>query len=244
MKLTKKKVFVIALAICLIAILSFSTLAWFNSTDEVKNEFFVATNEDTTADDIFSVDVWEPDDKNGDGVITDDEKEHEGLEFKDIVPGGTYHKEPTIENTGYYDQWVRVIVTVTDATAWTNILGDGYDLENIFEGFNSKWVRYAAPSKGSNDTLIYVFYYNDVLDGADPDEAGESTTGSAVLFTGVKFPENLTQEDMVKLAGGFDLKIKADAIQVDALEADNARDAFAEVRWTAGSTYEDAMNKQ
>ena len=236
MKLTKKKVFVIALAICLIATLSFSTLAWFNAQDEVKNQFFVADSDDTTADDIFSVDVWEPagEDENGDVI-----KEQTGLTFRNVVPGAVYKKEPTIENTGYYDQWIRVIVTVTDRTAWTEVLGQDYDLSNIFVGHDeTKWTRYTAPSAGSNDTLVYVYYYNEILQGDHGvDGAGESV----VLFTDVQLPGELTQDDMVKLAGGFELTIKAEAIQSDAIEADNAKAAFESIGWTAGKTYEDAM---
>lgn len=39
----KKKIFAICLAVALIAILSFGTLAWFSSTDEVKNTFTVGS---------------------------------------------------------------------------------------------------------------------------------------------------------------------------------------------------------
>ena len=42
MKLSKKKVFALALAVCLIATLSFGSLAWFTDNDSVTNEFKVA----------------------------------------------------------------------------------------------------------------------------------------------------------------------------------------------------------
>ena len=48
MKFNKKKVFVTALAVCLIAILSMGSLAWFSHKDSVYNEFFVADSEDNT----------------------------------------------------------------------------------------------------------------------------------------------------------------------------------------------------
>ena len=60
MKMTKKKVFVAALAICLIAIISMGTLAWFNATDDITNNFKVATDENDT-DPTFSVKVSETD---------------------------------------------------------------------------------------------------------------------------------------------------------------------------------------
>ena len=42
MKMNKKKVFTLALAVCLIAILSMSTLAWFNDSDTIVNEFMTS----------------------------------------------------------------------------------------------------------------------------------------------------------------------------------------------------------
>ena len=72
MKLTKKKVFVAAIALCLIAIISAGTLAWFQASDEVTNKFMIAdSDQDGTPD--FSVDVWEndpadPEEKDTDGV--------------------------------------------------------------------------------------------------------------------------------------------------------------------------------
>ena len=43
MKNSKKKLFTVALAICLIAILSFTTLAWFTDSEEITNTFTVGS---------------------------------------------------------------------------------------------------------------------------------------------------------------------------------------------------------
>ena len=45
MKMTKKKVFVTALAICLVAILSMGSLAWFNASDTITNKFKIADSD-------------------------------------------------------------------------------------------------------------------------------------------------------------------------------------------------------
>ena len=58
MKITKKKVVVTSIAVCLVAILSMGTLAWFTDSDSATNNFFV-TNSDQGADAIFSIDVKE-----------------------------------------------------------------------------------------------------------------------------------------------------------------------------------------
>ena len=56
--MTKKKLFTLAIAVCMIAILSFSSLAWFSDDDTVTNKFQLATSTEDK-DDIFSVDVLE-----------------------------------------------------------------------------------------------------------------------------------------------------------------------------------------
>lgn len=242
MKMNKKKVFVIALAIALIAILSFGTLAWFNSTDTVTNIFNVATS-DEDPDEIFSVDIWEHVDKDGNDAVSDDEKDQDGLTFDDIVPGGYYEKTPYVENTGKYDQWVRIVVTVTDAEAWTNALGEGYELDKIFIGHpESNWERVFEPYK-DGDTLNYVYYYKNVLKPGD----------TAMLFKAVQLPGELTQEDIAPLQGGFELTLRADAIQADAIGdyasghgvpgVDTAQEAFSYVGWNSYETYEQAMEE-
>ena len=87
MKMTKKKVFAAALAVCLVAILSMSTLAWFSAQDTVKNEFFVADSTDTDKNDIFSVDVLERVDTDGNGVYDATLSSPNGFDYKDILPG-------------------------------------------------------------------------------------------------------------------------------------------------------------
>lgn len=220
MKGNKKKIFVTALSICLIAILSVGSLAWFNATDSVTNTFMVTSSE-AEADEIFSVDVWEYVDGNTES------KNPDGKEYSDIVPGGRYHKEPYVENTGLYDQWIRVNVTVSDAEAWVEMLEEDYDLSTIFEGFDAgAWTRYDAPIKGEDDTLTYVYYLNYKLQASE----------KANLFNTVVIPSQLTQDDLATLDGGFTLTISADAVQADNT-GDSAQDAFAKVGWEAGTTY-------
>lgn len=228
-KNTKKKLFVVAVAVCLIAILSFSTLAWFTDSESVDNEFNMAGNADTdTPEEIFSIDVFEPVDEDGDGVIDEDEK-LDGITYDDILPGGVYAKQPTVENTGSYAAWIRMKVTVTNADAWIaalNSLGgaNGYDLANLFAGHDeSKWTRYEE-GVYENNTYTMTFYLNEKL------EPGHE----AYLFTHVQIPGALTQNDMVFVGGGFEIDIKADAVQTENLGegVDTAYEAFAAVDGT------------
>ncbi|MBQ6852436.1 MAG: hypothetical protein IJO04_05350 [Oscillospiraceae bacterium] len=230
MKMTKKKVFAAALAVCLVAILSMSTLAWFSAQDTVKNEFFVADSTDTDKNDIFSVDVLERVDTDGNGVYDATLSSPNGFDYKDILPGDKLVKEPFVRNTGYYDQYIRVTVTISDATAWINALGLDFKIEDVFEGYDaSKWTNISKAIEGETDTITYVLYYKDILDGDDTANDGQSgTTKDVTLFTHVNIPTTLTQEQAAAFKGNFAIDIKAEAVQTENVGA-NAFDAFATV---------------
>lgn len=218
MKNSKKKILVISVIVCLVALVSIGTLAWFNDSDEVTNQFYIATSDSpTNPDDIFSVDVWEYTDGDTEN------KEQDGEVYKNITPGGRYHKEPYVENTGAYDQWVRVKVTLSDAGAWQEIMAKHNltDLNAIFEGHDeSAWTFGGSELK--EDYLTYTYYLNYKL------APGEK----ACLFTTVVIPGELDQTDMAKLGGDFALNIVAEAVQYDNLGANNAKEAFNIVEGT------------
>ena len=213
MKLNKKKVFVSALAVSLIAILSMGTIAWFSDSDEVTNEFKVATSTEDP-DDIFSVDVWQKVDTDEDGELDATLKEN-GYTYTTILPGDKLVKEPIVVNTGSYDEYIRVKVTIDNADAWKKILGEGYDLASIFAGHDeSQWVRDAITLDG--DKLTYVYYYNGILEPLK-----ESDANRATLFTHVVIPTELTQDDVAKISQGtFKLDIKAEAVQTENVNGD------------------------
>lgn len=213
MKMTKKKVFTVALAICLIAILSMGSLAWFNATDSVTNKFYMADSA-ATPDEIFSVAVWEY--ANGDNTT-----KAEGAEFENVAPGSRYHKEPYVENTGAYDQWIRVKVTVNNADAWIAALGNDYDLGKMFEGHDeTAWTRYDDGTYDpANNTYTMVYYLNYKLE----------PKAKACLFNTVEIPKELDQTDMVFTGGKFELTILAEALQADNT-GDSAKAAF-EAYW-------------
>lgn len=218
MKMNKKKVFTLALAVCLIAILSMGSLAWFTDSDEVKNDFMIAGSDDDTADEIFSVDVFEEYDSNGDGT---DERYDKGINYTDVLPGDVLQKEAYVVNTGYYDQYIRVTVTLSDATAWINAVGIDFKIEECLNGFElSKWGKIEKVIEGETDTITYVLYYNGILDGAD--EGDE--TNMITVFTGVKIPESLTREQAAAFEGGFTIDVVADAVQTENLGVNTTDD--------------------
>ena len=217
MKMNKKKVLTASFAISLIAILSFGTIAWFTDEDEVTNKFMIATSEDTDPDDIFSIDVWE----NTPGG----EKDQDGYEYKDVLPGDVLKKEVNVENTGYYDQYVRVTVTVSDAAAWMAALGTNGKiptLDKIVEGWGDNanpgvWTDNSSELVG--DTIVYTMYYNGILLGDEEsiyDNAGVHKD-VVTVFTAVKIPSSLTVEQAAAFKTNFEIKVKAEAVQTENL---------------------------
>lgn len=206
--MNKKKLLSVSLVVIMIAILSLSSLAWFNDSDNVTNEFHVATSDDDTPDEIFSVDVWEN--------TPDEDKDQDGHEYQDILPGSNLKKEVFVENTGYYSQYIRMTVTVTNADAWIAALGNNYDLGTIFGDHDeTKWVRMDAGTYNATDnTYTMVYYLQDILNAGD----------TACLFKTVNIPTHLTQADMVFVGGSFDLTVVADAVQTENLGIDTTDD--------------------
>ncbi len=241
MKNTKRKIFVAALAISLVAIISMGSLAWFSGSDSVKNNFMVATSTDDQPEDVFSVDVYE--------VKPDGTKEQTGLSYTDVLPGDQLEKKAHVANTGYYDQYIRVIVTISDAPAWQAMLGTGFNdttLLSCFEGFNqSKWnhITTEVYNKGTtdnaaDDVIRIVMYYNDVLEGDH-----DSNPGDITVFTGVNIPSVMTQTHAVLFdddsVEGFTIDVLAQAVQTENVVPDGTAagsEAYAAFG-TVGMTY-------
>ena len=205
MKFTKKRAMVVSLVVSMIAILSFSTLAWFNAKDDITNKFMIADSDNNGTPD-FSVDVWE-----GDASA----KDQDGMEFTNILPGDVLEKNPTVTNTGDYSQWVRVHVTFDE---WS-VIGaacNKYDIK-LNEWINvddSKWDVYDDATV-SGDTITYTYYLNHELVADD----------SVTLFTKVTIPAAFEQEDMKFISGDFSITVKAEAIQ-SAHTGEKAKEAF------------------
>lgn len=208
MKFSKKKVFALALAVCLLATLSLGSLAWFTDQDSVTNDFMIAGSEDGDPDDIFSVDVWEEDDE-----------EDDGLEYEDILPGDTLDKVAHVENTGSYDQYIRVKIAVSHAAVWQDV----YDanMVPVTEFVNVDLSKVYGGKVGSyleGDNFAYYLYYNDILPvGKD-----------FVVFTEAYIDEELTREQAAAMKGGFQITVTADAVQTENV-GDNVYEAFKTV---------------
>ena len=237
MKLSKKKVLVVALAVCLVAILSIGTLAWFNYTDEVTNKFMVADSDQDGAPD-FAIDVKEtatdeegnPVDADGDG---EDDLTDTGNTYTAIAPGDLIFKDPVVTNTGDYSQWVRVNLQISKDFAdqiaeEQGVTAEDLDLATLLPGFDATmWDDSEFDDAAYADYYIYALYYGAEL------AAGDTIS----VFTGVQIPETFVQEDMIYGTDGFQIIVKADAIQTDNI-AGPAKDAFATAGWEIGTAYD------
>lgn len=215
----KRKIFVSALAICLVAIISMGTLAWYSDSDSATNTFKFA---DSTSDpdELFSVNVYE----QKDGQTYDDPT---GIEYTDVVPGATYEKKAFVQNTGKYDQYIRVTATLSDLQAWMGALDlttlaelDNYDIVANFPGFNeAMWEKIEKSVDTAADTITYVLYLKDVL-----------TPGSSInVFNEVVLPgATMDQTDAVAFRGEFTIDLVAEAVQTEFV-GDSCYEAFKTV---------------
>lgn len=202
MKMTKKKVFVAALAVCLVTTLSMGTLAWFTATDNVTNEFLLADS-DSNGEADFSVDVKESDDQ---GTTWTDE----GLTFDDILPGQTLPKLAVVKNTSTgerYSQYIRVTIEVVGAPAWQS----GYigaDLKTSLDIDETVWRITSVTWDSATRTNKLVMYLRDVL---EKDE-------QATIFETVTIPSKFVNDaDSLFNLTDFTINIKAEAIQSESL---------------------------
>ncbi len=131
--------------------------------------------------------------------------------YEGIYPGAVLPKDPTIRNTGSNPAYVRIKVTISNASAWTSALGAGYNLNNIFGGFDSsKWTRAGDPTTASNQ-ITYVYNYNSIL----LPHTGTTYPETGPLFTSVTIPSDFDNADMTSIGSPFTIQMTAEAIQAD-----------------------------
>lgn len=218
--MTKKKIFIVALAVCLLSTLALGTLAWFTDEDQVTNDFYVGDS-NTDPDEVFGIDLWE----TANGVeYSKDTKEDNGIKYERILPGAVYDKNPYFTNTGIHGQYLRAIVTVTDADILKEAMtpkgadhSEWYNVEMFLPGTSDKWtLEYKYYT--NNDTFVFVYYYNEVL-------AAGATTEQ--LFDAVAIPTELTKEQAAEI-DNFSITILGQVIQSEHLvDVNNAKEVFA-----------------
>ena len=197
----KKRVAVILSMVSLLAICSVGTLAWFKTSDSITNKFMVAdSNGNGTSE--FKIEIWETD------ILNPDVKDYDGIEYENILPGSVLKKNPTVENTGDFDQWVRVLVTFDEYTKLKEACirnGLSEDLCEWLDINSALWDKGSSTYAEEDDTMTYAYYYKNKL----------SKDQTAVLFNEVTIPESFGIEDMQFANRDFNISIKAEALQAD-----------------------------
>lgn len=204
----KKKVAVVSLVVCLIAILSLGSLAWFTANDSVENTLKFVTD--------FEMDLYETDGHGN--KIVNDANETIGQTYENLRPGQTIHKDPTVINLSSEDeQWIRMTVTVDNADVWAQVVEEGADLSTIFTGHSGDaWERGSITKDDTAKTVTYTYYLKSKL----------APGATATLFKGVKIPEDLTLAQAKKISESK-ITVKAEAIQATGRTVTSAKDAFA-----------------
>lgn len=212
--MTKRKLMLVALSLCMVAILAIGgSLAFFTDTSKATNTFTVG-DVDITLDEA-------PVKKDGDKWVPDTtaDRTEEGNRYEDVYPGAVLPKDPTVHNVGTNDAYVRVQVQVNKAVL-ACYDGDGWNakFDDFLDGsLNEKWVigspiTETDPETGI-ETVTFVINYTERL-AADKD--------TTPVFTKIKVFEGWDNEEVndLGLAEGTHIVILAEAIQAEGFDPD------------------------
>ena len=223
--MSKKKLFSLSLVVIMIAILSFSSLAWFTDNDSATNDFTIGGAGTGDADDIFSMEVWE---KGEDGTPV------ENMKFDNILPGDHHKKEAYITNTGSYEQYIRVTMTITDWNQIKNLVKIKMD-EKFEENWHIDTAAVLLDEDGNLKTMGHVKLNDDgelvvVMYLTKKLPAGETVD----IMDYVKISQDATQEDFIDPAfkDGFQIHIAADAAQTENIVPNPVADEWKNAKKT------------
>ena len=221
MRSLKKPIFLLAAIALIVSVGVYATVAYLVDVAEVTNTFTMG-NVNITLDEA----VVDPD--TGDPI--GDDRTFEGGTYH-LVPGRSFTKDPTVSIAqGSEDCFVRMVVSVNNATAMKNLFGeDGFlnftNYKDKGEGIDygqEFWIlKSISTAAGDPETLIYEFRYHAPVIGW--------TGRLEPLFTSIKVPGEVTGSQLASLT---DLKIviQAHAIQFEGFgnNADLAWNAFGD----------------
>ncbi|MBR6529270.1 MAG: SipW-dependent-type signal peptide-containing protein [Firmicutes bacterium] len=210
----KKKILSLTLVVCLLAIAVVGgTLAYFTDTDNVATNTFTVGNVEIKLDEA-KVDLYGEEEKGANRVTENTYK---------LIPGHEYTKDPMVTvKAGSEESYVRMFVTIKDATDVKAVLGNDFLPQYFVKGWDAtKWVSTNKVVE-KDDTLTYEFRYHDTVNTVDATE----DLALEALFTSFELPDTLTNEQIAKLQG-LEIVVVAQAIQADGFASEDA--AFAEL---------------
>ncbi len=209
----KKARKILTLALCAVLLVSATvagTLAYLTSTDSVENTFSVG-----------SVAIILDEAKaNADGTLVEGADRVKANSYK-LMPGHTYNKDPMVTvKADSEESYIRMIVTINEKADLDAI---GINTLEVFQGYSSTKWELASQQAGDNDTMVYEFRYYTTVS-----TVGASAKALEPLFTQIKVPGDITNEQLNTIAG-LEIKIVANAIQADGFaDANAAWNAFGQ----------------
>lgn len=191
----KKKIFVIALAACLLILsVAGTSVAYFTDTEQYTNTFTAGnvnielseakviadTNGDLVADGTNRIVV------NGAVGITND--------YGTIFPGQSIYKDPTIENIGSEAAYIGAIIKITNDDAEADITDQLDEISDVTSfitdlSTTNATVKYKIDSTDGVIT-IYMVFTDAIANGA-----------SYKLFEGIKIPTTWNNAEMADCVG-------------------------------------------
>ena len=220
---TKKTLMLVMSALLLVALSIGGTIAYLSDTKTVNNTFVVGkVNIKLDEADVYEFGDELPEGKKHGQAIEGADRVVNN-EYK-IFPGHSYDKDPVVTVLAKSEAcYVRTLVTVT--------YKEGVDADSMaatmltwVEGLDdTTWIpeENITTSKSSGYvTRTYELRYKDIVAASSSDQPLEA------IFTGIKVPGTLTNEQ-IALLEGFKIDVVAQAIQADGFDsADDAWGAF------------------
>lgn len=207
----KKKMALSVAAAALVGTLAVGgTLAYFTDTE-------TATNTITTGN--VDVKITENDPKavdSKDGYTSKVNEDNEGITYSDVEPGVMIAKAPVITYKGASRGYVRYKVEVTVTPK------QGAEFTNDEKTKIEKAVKFYKDGTQRTDLTVGEYKYarlaeNSTTDMGTPFQAGDTVEA---LFDHVELSKELGNDDLKNL-GNIEIKIVADAIQADNLDANS-----------------------
>ena len=206
---TKSKALLLTLcAVLLVAASVMGTMAYFTSTDEVKNTFTIGQIK-------IKLDEAKA---NADGSLVEGADRVKANSYK-LLPGYTYNKDPMVTVLeGSESSYVKMTVTFSNAKELDAIFAPtGADMTSIFNGYDSAtWISKGNTEDTTANTRTYEFWYKEAVGAPDDDVELDA------LFDSITVPGTITNAQLATIEG-MTITVNAYAIQAagftDAAEA-------------------------
>lgn len=215
----KKKIFVVALAVCILAFsIASATIAYFTDTKTATNTF--------TSGNV-NIKLFETNNAGAEVEITADANQ---LVFENKYPGESFAKNPTIQSVAEDAAYVAGIITLGSGNEAdiTGLLEDENDVKAFLTGGALNAATGYATEIVYDTTANTITIYIIATDAVAKD-------GEVVLFENVKIPAKWDSAEMAKFAK-LTITVKAYAVQTTGF---NSAEAAIEAAFGGGT---DATN--